>query len=272
MNIEEFKEIHPWPDQSNVSSLYRFMPVNSKDTKFLEHLFILRKLYHSLPSGFNDPFEGKPHFTMENSKNNASDIRQHLKKVARNRGLSRKNAETLINNSMKDPRFIPDSIEKSTSKIFNELRICSFTTNKENLLFWSHYANSHKGICIEFDASILPISFAYKVEYSNIYPEITYPVPPDERAFKPALVKAKIWAYENEYRTMFLPKAMRLPNDGESLLLDSSTIKNVYMGAEISDEDKQAVLDVITKSDFAPKLWQANLSTNSFDLEFTPLN
>lgn len=260
--------MHPCPDQSNVSSLYRFMSVNSKDTDFLEHLFIFKKLYHSLPSGFNDPFEGKPHFTMENLKNNASTIRHHLKKVARNSGMSRKDADALINNSMKDPRFIPDSI----TKIFNKLRICSFTTNKENLLFWSHYANSHKGICIEFDASILPISLAYKVEYSNIYPEITYPVPSDERAFKPALVKAKIWAYENEYRTMFLPSTKILPNDGESLLLDSSTIKNVYMGAKISDEDKQAVLDVISKSDIAPKLWQASLSTNSFNLEFTQLN
>ncbi|WP_194165805.1 DUF2971 domain-containing protein [Shewanella sp. YLB-07] len=271
MSIEEFKQVHPWPDQSEVSALFRFMPICSENTEFLEHLFIENKLYHSLTSGFNDPFEGKPHFTMDNSKNNARAIREHLKKVARNNGMSRKNAETLISNSMKDPNFIPTSIASATAKIFNELRICSFTTNKKNLLFWSHYANSHKGICVEFDATIMPIAFAYKVEYSNDYPQITFPLPPDERAFKPVLVKAKAWEYEDEYRTMFVPSAMRLPNDGESLLLHSSTITDVYLGSEISNIDKQAVLEIILKSNFNPRIWQANLSSNSFDLEFIQL-
>ncbi|NMP15167.1 DUF2971 domain-containing protein [Thalassotalea sp. Y01] len=272
MNIEDFKKIHPWPEQCGIHSLYRFMPVNSENTEFLEHLFIKKKLYHSLPADFNDPFEGKPHFVIGKSGNRAKMIRDHLKKVARKNGMRRKDADILISNSMKDPNFIKNSIANATKKTFGELRICCFTTDNVNLLFWSHYANSHKGICIEFDATIMPIAFAYKVEYSNEYPHATYPVPSDERAFKPALVKAKAWEYENEFRIMFVPNVMTLPHDGESLLLSDSTITNVYMGSEISYQDKEVLLNIIAESDFAPNIWQAALSPKSFELEFTQLN
>ncbi|PAJ71706.1 hypothetical protein CJF42_25260 [Pseudoalteromonas sp. NBT06-2] len=272
MNIEEFKKIHPWPDQSGLSSLFRFMPISAKNTEFVEHLFLKKKLYHSLSSGFNDPFEGKPHFNMEAKGNKHKAIKQHLINVARESGMNKKDATTLITNSLKDPQFIPNSISEATNKTFNELRICSFTTDNDNLLFWSHYANSHKGICIEFDASIMPIAFAYKVDYSEIYPQITYPIPPDERAFRPALVKAKVWEYENEYRTMFIPNFKGLPTDGESLLLDSCTITNVYLGSEIDDEDKNVLLDIILKSDFNPNIWQASLAKTSFSLQYKQLN
>jgi len=247
------------------------MRVNAEDTKYLEDLFVKQKLYHSLSRGFNDPFECKPYFTMENSKNDAKNIRDHLKRVFRNGGMTSKKADALVSNSMKDPNFIRNTIAEITENSFKELRICSFTTNKENLLFWSHYANSHKGICIEFNATVEPISMAFKVEYSNDYPQVTYPSQQDKRGFKPALVKAMAWEYENEYRTMFLPSLMNPINDGESLLLDERTITNVYMGSEISNKDKEAVLDLISKSNFRPTIWQASLSRNSFKLEFTKL-
>lgn len=153
---------------------------------------------------------------MEAKGNKPKAIREHLIKVARDNGMNRED-EALINNLLKDNDFIKSSISEATNRTFNELRICGFTTDKNNLLFWSHYANSHKGICIEFDAAIMPIALAYKVEYSEKYPQVTYPIFPDERAFKPALVKAKVWGYENECRTMFIPTMIELPSDGESL-------------------------------------------------------
>ena len=272
MNINKFKETHPYPEQSNISALYRFMPVNSGNTEFLEHLFIKKKLYHSLCSDFNDPFEGKPHFTMKNSQNNAKTIRNHLIKVARNNGLNRKDAEALISSSIKRKEFIEKAIATGVEGTFNQLRICSFTTNKENLLFWSHYAKAHQGICVEFDATIMPISSAYKVEYSDDYPQAIYPTPPDDRAFRPALVKAKAWKYENEYRTIFLAGVKEVSDRNNSLLLSSSTIKNIYLGSEISNADRQTILDLILKSSFTPKIWQASLAANSFSLDFTQLS
>ena len=239
--------------------------------EFIKHLFLEKKLYHSLLEEFNDPFEGKPHYNNEDKENNPQTIRNDLIKQfrIRNGGMNKKEAEKIVSNWMKTPGFIQKVIADATTMTFNQVRVCSFTTDKENVLFWSHYAKSHTGICIEFDAAVMPISQAYKIHYSNTYPKITYPPPSNEEMIKPLLVKAKAWEYENEFRTWFNPHYLEgLSSDGESLLLDSSVITNIYLGAKMDSRDRDVLLKIISRSQFTPNIWQANLSSNSFKLIF----
>lgn len=273
LTIEEFKKAHPWPDESGIDSLYKFMSINAERPEFVEHLFLESKIYHALAESFNDPFEGKPQFKLDGKANNAKRIRDHLIRVARkNQGLSFKKAQTFVNESMKDPSFLPNAIESANEKQFRRLRITCFTTSKENLLFWAHYANSHKGFCVKFDTSLMPISMAFKVHYSHEYPQIIYPKPPDVRAFRTALVKSKEWEYEQEYRSIFTPGVVKkMPHDKDSLLIHPSTIKAVYLGAKMPEEEKSVLLDIIHRSQFNPEIWQASLSKSSFSLEFTQL-
>ncbi|MGR5298023.1 DUF2971 domain-containing protein [Vibrio mediterranei] len=247
------------------------MSINSSDPQYIEHLFIKEKLYHSLTKDFNDPFEGKPNFNIDGKLNNARTIRKHFVKIARDIGdMSRKEAETFASEQMANPTLIRETISHATRETFNVLRITCFTTSKDNLLFWSHYANSHKGFCIEFDSNIHPISMAYKVKYSDQFPQVEYPTPKDARAFKPALVKSTAWEYEDEYRTIFLPSVSpKLNDDGESLPLPLDTITNVYLGAKISQEDEATLLRIIKLSRFTPTIWKASLSKNSFNLCFS---
>ena len=270
--LENFTKIHPYPDEAGHKSLFKFMSINAEKPEFVEHLFLHKKLYHSLAQNFNDPFEGRPNFALDGKLNCAKKIRAHLERLARNQGMSSKQAKLLINQSMKNPTFLRDSMKNATDEVFNILRITCFTTSKDNLLFWSHYGKSHRGFCVEFDAESIPISMAYKVEYSNDYPKIEYPIPEDKRAFKPALVKSKIWAYEDEFRSIFIPGVPHtLNNDGESLQLDSQVITNVYLGARIDQKDQDMLLDIIAKSEFSPKIWKASLSDSSYELLFSEL-
>ncbi|MDD3772392.1 MAG: DUF2971 domain-containing protein, partial [Weeksellaceae bacterium] len=46
--------------------------------------------------------------------------------------------------------------EKADDLIINstkEFGICCFSKTNNNIHMWSHYADSHKGICIEYDSS-----------------------------------------------------------------------------------------------------------------------
>lgn len=270
--IENFKKIHPWPDEVGYTSLFKFMSINLEKPEYVEHLFLQMKLYHSLAQSFNDPFEGRPHFALDGKVNCPKRIREHLERIARDQGMTSKQAKALIRQNMMNPNFLHDSIKMAKETTFNKLRITCFTTSKDNLLFWSHYANSHKGFCVEFDATSLPVSMTYQVEYSNVYPNIEYPTPQDMRAFKPALVKSEAWAYEDEFRSIFIPGASaKLNDDGESLPLDSQAITNVYLGARISQEAQDKLLDIIARSDFSPKIWKASLSDSSFELVFSEL-
>lgn len=268
-DLEEFNKDHPYPDMAGIGSLFKFSKYDVNHLEYLSALFVDGKLYHSLPEYFNDPFECKPHFNWPNNPSKVRAIRKHLINVAVRNGDTRKSAEALISKNMSRPGFIQESIHNSIQKTFSEIRICSFTTRKENLLFWSHYADSHKGFCVEYDASKLPISYAYKVQYKDEYPEAIYPAPPNALGFKPVLIKSREWEHEGEYRIIFVPSATSQPkNDGESLILNGDNIKNVYFGAKMAVENKQILIEMIDRGPFNPGVWDASLSNSSFRLEF----
>jgi len=196
-------------------------------------------------------------------------MRKHIIKQLINQGQSRKSATSLVARQMRKPNQTQDMVQEASDQTFSELRICCFTTQKENLLFWSHYADSHKGFCVEFNSENLPISYAFKVRYQNEYPEFVYPTPTDDTAFIPALIKSPAWEYENEFRIILVPEAESQPrNDGESLLLNGDEIRNIYFGANITKANKELLLDLISKGPFRPRMWNTRLSETAFSLEF----
>lgn len=265
---EEFYEVHPYVD--NKKSLFRFMSFNIESTEYIEHLFLKRRLYHALAEELNDPFEGKPHFTMGNPANSAQKIRKHLIKSLIKSGQKRKDAEKVVSASMKIPNFVEESMNKLLEEAFMKLRVCCYTTSNKNLLFWSHYADSHKGFCIEFRTDLAPISFAQKVEYTKTYPQVVYPID-NIGGRRMALVKSPDWSYEDEFRSLFIANSctkMGIPHDGKSYIIPPSSIKNVYLGCQMSQESQDSLLSIIAKSDFTPKLWKASMAKDAFELAF----
>ena len=114
-------------------------------------------------------------------------------------------------------------------------------------MFWAHYADSHQGICIEFNSTCLPINTSHKVEYSNLYPILTYPPSYNELDLIPFLIKSDSWKYENEYRSFVMENANSHLHDGESKYLDGTEITNIYLGENISDEAKSSLFEIINK-------------------------
>jgi len=268
--LDEFYKDHPYPDIAGIESLFKFSRFDVTHIEYLEMLFVEGKLYHSIPEIFNDPFECKPHFNWPSSPSKVRDIRKHLIKAEVKKGHTRKSAESLISKNMRRPDFIQQTIYDSILKTFSGIRISSFTTQKNNLLFWSHYADSHKGFCVEYDSTVLPISYAFKVQYKDDYPKATYPSPNNARMFKPALIKSKAWEYEEEFRIIFIPEdtRQRIKNDGTSLILNGKEMKNVYFGANMTDDNKQILTEMIERGPFNPRIWDVSLSKSSFKLEF----
>ena len=85
--LKKFDESHPYPDKCDINSLFRFYKIDLDRNR---HLFTEQKLYHSLPSQFNDPFECKPHFNWPEDVNEVDNIRLHLIKIAKESGIDEK--------------------------------------------------------------------------------------------------------------------------------------------------------------------------------------
>ena len=267
--LQEFDNNHPYPDAVGLKSLFKFYTVSQSKTQHLRDLFVDGKLYHALPRQFNDPFECKPNIRWPTSPDELSSLGEHIFKEARARGSTATEARQTVSIIMSEPKVSEGRVTNSIRKTFNEVRICSFTNCKKNLLLWSYYTNSHEGICVEFDAEKMPISSAYKVNYSDEYPEIIYPTPRDRRVLTPALTKSNVWKHESEFRTIFTPEAPNQPNnDGQSLLLEGNEIKNIFFGAEMNDSEKENLIRLIKDGPFSPSFWNTSLSRSRFKLEF----
>jgi Protein of unknown function (DUF2971) len=88
-------------------------------------------------------------------------------------------------------------------EINQNLTICSFTLKEDSLLLWSHYADQHKGICIEYDfpefnvirAFIQPTNYRQEVHKIQVFEEFNA-----MQAIASSLIKSNDWSYEKEWR------------------------------------------------------------------------
>ena len=171
----------------------------------LRELLINQWLFHAPPSYMNDPFEARPHYQQPENVEDTSKLRRHLEQVAKENGLSFKERKYKAGLLMARPQRRASEIQENFYKSFESNRLSSFTTRPGDLLFWSHYGDSHRGICFEYASDRPPIGAAFKVQYSDDYPSLPYPADHPLDMLGPLLTKSTHWSHENEFRTLIHP-------------------------------------------------------------------
>jgi hypothetical protein len=118
--------------------------------------------------------------------------------------------------SLMAPKFIADTIGvlRQWRKI---TKVCSFSAVNDSILMWGHYAQDHKGFCIEYDIERLKPDHALRrILYPVIYSPMLYDltafakklVGPNRKDFNPSspllgvLHKFDGWKYEEEWRAV----------------------------------------------------------------------
>jgi len=105
---------------------------------------------------------------------------------------------------------------------------------------WSHYADNHRGIVIEFDFSSDPCSKLYKVQYSKHRIKTLPTIDPKKSILNAtifrdiAITKADEWSYEKEYRGIYdLSETKKIIVNNQAIYLksiDPKCIKRIYFG------------------------------------------
>lgn len=151
---------------------------------------------------------------------------------------------------------------------FNDFRIRSFTKNsirsQKNNLMWSHYADGHKGFCVEYKFSpefafhrneeSQSFSLINDVKYSNDNDSILKSTEIDTKtAF---LSKSKCWKYENEVRIVSFNQNYR--NDFEHIPLNNSIISKIYFGYRCNDDNIRIIRKILGEKVKYYKMVQAD--------------
>lgn len=90
------------------------------------------------------------------------------------------------------------------SEIANGVGIYCLSEDRLNILMWTHYANSHKGYCLEFAPTRdSRLTNAARVHYASGYPTIGFFTEgPSAHLDKALLTKHREWGYEREWRVI----------------------------------------------------------------------
>ena len=111
---------------------------------------------------------------------------------------------------------------------------------------WSHYADSHKGFCIEYDFSAQMELLPFPIYYSSERPLIPWKAalnnsPENVREATAELMlgvltKDSAWEYENEWRLL-------MPADKPADVV-MPKVTCVYLGAAISTRNKNKIIKI----------------------------
>ncbi len=156
--------------------------------------------------------------------------------------------------------------------------VLSLAGNCDSILMWSHYADAHRGFCVEVDAEALVFQF-YMLSITDeefVYPnqvryyekDIPKVIPSNddeedlERHQSLLRTKSQDWAYEEEYRFIYA---------GETRLsrgINRDVIKRVIFGCQMPPEHREEIAESARARLPNAQLWEAVRSDDRFKLEF----
>lgn len=175
------------------------------------------------------------------------------------------------NGAVEDVQRLLDEVDsKLAEKMKNLFLVGCLCTSYKNRLMWSHYADSHKGFCIEYDFSEPEADVLSKlplpVFYSENRPLVPWKAAIDnsvenmEEAYAEImmglLTKDKEWEYENEWRIL-----IEATEDSEFAMPKVSCI---YLGASIEKENRDKIVAIAKEQNIPVK--QMKVDRGAYDL------
>lgn len=247
-----------------------------------------QKIWFAAPATFNDPFDCKlpKRFDLMSKHDQLSFVEGLANEF--DAGLTEEEqhleAKRLVRTSgvfSDDPVIRGAAMKEYWQLISKSYGVLSLAGELESILLWSHYADSHRGYCIEVDAHSLYKELldqhraddqfvdVYRVAYQEELPMISPSNDIDEsfdRHMKLLTTKSSVWEYEKEYRFVCSVREDR------ERAISKGAIKRVILGCQMSVQHRQEICNLISMQLPNTEIWQAVRSMDKFSLDFRSLS
>jgi Protein of unknown function (DUF2971) len=268
-------------------ALYRY--------RSLEHLaYTLEELregyvFLSEPANFNDPYDSALSISWEQAR------KQAIEEILPEYGNDPKFVEPLEEKQSEYERQAFESFvggilslsygPSASPDLFSRFRenlvgVSCFATNPNSVVMWSHYANQHTGICIDFSGATMLSSanfleLLHPVRYTENFLDVfrlfwlssadIYQVRFDVLPILAACHKSKDWDYEGESRPVSLDPDHRKEPE---FSLNDCGIKpsQIILGTKIDKADRAAIEETADK--ISVPVVNARLAEDRFEIKF----
>lgn len=231
----DYKKIGHYYDKVAPKHLYKYYADNERN---IETVFN-NKMWYSAPSCFNDPYD------CDFSIDEPATINSLLSSIARDNNMKRGSSawkKAYIAAKKEFPSFI-----NTINSMKSSMGVACLSENSDNVLMWSHYANNHKGMCVEYNLmdfnrvlSFTPIPVIYSDERNVLKRLRVNSIEQDIMSFfnKSLVYKEKSWNYENEWRIVRDEKACgdHWNNEKHGALLDSVCPVSIILGCNAAPQ------------------------------------
>ena len=210
-------------------SLFRYRSLSAYSLGEL----VNQTMWYSSPSTFNDPFDCA--LTIDQRKFDESF--EHAVRVGIERGTIRPDLPAARWIPTADDRRVYLKIRQMLRGAATKLGLCCFSEDPRSILMWAHYANDHKGFCVEYssDQHTMLSTEVSSVMYSAKLPSISISdLSPEKSAKTVELLwrtKAACWRYEKEWRAL-------APEGGKSYPA-RGPIEAIIFGERMPEQDRQ---------------------------------
>lgn len=174
---------------------------------------------------------------------------------------------------------LQDSWDIKKEEVLKGIGVVCYSETNSNILMWSHYADSHKGLCFEFDSDKRPIkqwkNFKFHpIMYSNERKIDILTEGYVESFFKLLTTKSLDWNYEKEHRLITMKGSGYQPSQIDS-------IQSIILGSNFQNNKKEFLDSFIESLQFIElrrnglsklRYYKASKNPNNFELEIKKLN
>jgi hypothetical protein len=258
--------------------LYKYCGIHRADWPSpAETLLTQGRMFFPSAVDFNDPFDCQFQMTFDAPLSERQDFAREVVRERAPHDMPIGQQEELVRQGAK-----LESYARAAGRFINRIRttvgMLCFSTKRDNILMWSHYAEMHRGICLEFRreedlGNTLPVN--YSDEFPILDPfEINADLQRDDNVAKAAakkfidaiyLTKAAQWKYEDEWRLVD-PRKGRGLND-----LSPGLLSGIILGCQTTDDDRERVRGWLRQASIGVQLFQAQRNPSAFRLDISPL-
>jgi len=241
--------------------LYKYRSLSDVNKERVERIFTHNELYFPSPIQFNDPFDCRIDLSFEGTDDEWNAYIDRL--IANHRQELSPSKKLLLKKRLRRSNKLRNIDSEALLKLNHELGIFSMSSIPDDILMWSHYADSHQGICIGFNAGYNDHFFrvSQKVIYQKDYPSTRVHDSDMDRMTATLLTKSDHWKYEQEYRIIDYqngPGIKKFP---------SKMLAIVILGCQISDENRKIVKNWVRNHPNSPTLLETHKKDRTFALD-----
>lgn len=238
------------------SELFKYTKVRHAKDLLYDNIMYLPQL-----SELNDPFEGSLLYDEDiiedyYANSNIDELMDYIKEELNDEEYDENYLRKLGKISLIFQSH--DKISEIRNILTDEMYVICLSGRKDITSLWAHYADNHRGICIEYNLvntkTKIFENLCFPIEYLddyNLTRDIKYSF--NKKSFdfnlkiKPLLLKAKDWSYEDEWRIIFDNSILH--ENKELFYPYKPYIKflkpqKVYMGMDISEKDEKIIKNI----------------------------